>query len=67
VLLTDALDHLDLIEPPAARAPIRLMLRGGIEQCAMSRSLLGKPVNFVLELAQVLVDEGRRRSPADPP
>jgi hypothetical protein len=55
LLITDALAHLDLVEPPAAREPIRHMLRAGIEQCTMARSLLGKPVNHVIALAQALV------------
>lgn len=61
VLLTDALDHLALVEPPALREPVRMMLRAGIEQCAISSSLLGKPVGHVLRMAQALVDEGHRR------
>lgn len=60
LLLTDALTHLELLEPAAAREPVRLMFRAGIELCADSRSLLGKPVNYLLELAEALVDEGQR-------
>lgn len=60
LLLADALDQLGLIEPSALRDPVRQMLRAGIEQCAVSRSLLGKPLVNVLRLAQALVDEGRR-------
>jgi len=59
-LLSDALSHVDLIEPSGARKPIRDMLRAAIEICVTSRSLLGKPVVYALELAQSLVDEGRR-------
>ncbi|MFG2001623.1 hypothetical protein ACGFNU_20975 [Spirillospora sp. NPDC048911] len=61
MLLTDALDHLALVEPRALREPVRMMLRAGIEQCAISSSLLGKPVGHVLMLAQALVDEGHSR------
>lgn len=56
LLLSDALTHLDRIQPPAAREPIRGMFRAEIERCAMSNSLLGRPVNYVLELAQAIVD-----------
>jgi len=59
VLLSDALGHIDLISPPGAREPIRLMFRAGIEMCATSRSLLGKPVVHTLCLAQSLVDASR--------
>lgn len=56
VLLSDALAHIDLIEPFMAREPIRQMFRGAIELCTISRSLLGQPVVLVLDLAQALVD-----------
>jgi hypothetical protein len=56
-LLSEALSHLDKIQPPAAREPVRQMFRAAIETCALSRSLLGMPVVYVLELAQALVDE----------
>lgn len=39
-----------------ARDPVRLMLTAMIEQCAVSRTLLGRPVVGVLGLAQTLVD-----------
>lgn len=58
-LLSDALTHIDLIEPPGAREPIRNMFRAAIEICVTSHSLLGKPVVLVLDLAQSLVDENR--------
>lgn len=60
VLLSEALNRIDLIEPPGAREPIRTMFRAAIEMCVVSRSLLGKPVVYVLQLAQSLVDEDRR-------
>jgi hypothetical protein len=56
-LLSEALSHLDKVQPPAAREPVRQMFRAAIEMCTMSRSLLGLPVVYVLELAQALVDE----------
>lgn len=58
-LLSEALNHLDLLEPPGAREPVRNMFRAAIEVCVMSRSLIGKPVVPVIELAQSLVDENR--------
>lgn len=64
-LLSEALNHIDLIEPPGAREPIRHMFRAAIEICVTSRSLLGKPVVFALDLAQALVDEDRRMGGAD--
>ena len=58
-LLSDALGHLNLIEPPAAREPVRGMLRAAIEECTISNSLLGKRINYVLELAEALVAASR--------
>lgn len=55
-LLSEALSHLDRVEPPGAREPVRQMFRAAIEMCTVSRSLLGLPVVYVLELAQALVD-----------
>lgn len=59
VLLSDALEHIDLVSPPGARGPIRMMFRAGIEMCATSRSLLGKPVVHTLALAQSILDASR--------
>jgi hypothetical protein len=56
-LLSAALTHIDLIRPATAQEPIQMMFRAGIEQCIVSRSLLGKDLNGVLWLARVLVDE----------
>lgn len=56
-LLSEALGHVELIEPASAREPIRHMFRAAIERCVVARSLFGQPVVFVLELAQALVDE----------
>lgn len=52
VLLSNALGHLDLIEPAAAREPVRGMLRAAIEECTVSSSLLGKRLNYVLRSIQ---------------
>lgn len=60
VLLSEAIDRIDLIEPPGAREPIRSMFRAAIEMCAVSHSLLGQPMVYVLQLAQSLVDEDRQ-------
>lgn len=60
VLLSAALGHLDLVEPPAARKPIRSMFRAGIERCALSTSLVGLPMVYELDLAQAIVDTARQ-------
>lgn len=65
-LLSHALGHVELIEPPAARGPVRAMLLAAIEQCVVSLSLLGKPVVNVLNLAQCLIDEAHRRNGEGP-
>jgi len=62
LLLSDALEHLDRVEPPAAREPIRDMFRAAIELCAVSTSLLGQQVNYVFELAQAIVDESKLKT-----
>jgi hypothetical protein len=56
VLLSGALAHLDVIQPPALRGPVRDILRAGIELCVGSRSLLGKPIQYTLDLAQAVMD-----------
>lgn len=58
-LLSEALGHLDIVEPPAAREPIRSMFRAGTERCAISTSLLGLPMVYELDLAQAIVDAAR--------
>jgi hypothetical protein len=55
-LMSAALAHLDVIEPATLRGPVRDILRAGIEVCVTSRSLLGKPVQFTIDLAQAVVD-----------
>lgn len=57
VLLTRALQRVDHIQPASLRPPIAQMLAAGIELCTVSRSLLGQPVNNLLDLAQALVDD----------
>lgn len=57
VLLTRALTRVDRIQPPELRKPIAAMLLAGVEQCTVSTSLLGKPVNNLLDLARALADE----------
>lgn len=56
MLCARALGHLHLLYPVGARQSVRLMLTAMIEQCAVSRTLLGRPVVGVLGLAQALVD-----------
>jgi hypothetical protein len=63
LLLSDALTHLDVIQPPALRDPVRDILRAGIELCASSPSLLGKPIEHTLRLAQAVVDTASRPQP----
>lgn len=55
-LLSEALAHLDVIQPPALRDPIRNIFRAGIEMCVTSPSLLGLPIQYTIELAQAVVD-----------
>lgn len=56
VLLSGALAHLDVIEPLGLRGPVRDILRAGIEMCVTSRSLLGKPIQHTINLAQAVMD-----------
>jgi hypothetical protein len=56
VLLSGALAHLDVIQPPDLRGPVRDILRAGIEMCVTSRSLLGKPILPALDLAQAVMN-----------
>ncbi|WP_432845990.1 hypothetical protein ACQPXB_35955 [Amycolatopsis sp. CA-161197] len=56
VLLSGALAHLDVIQPPDLRGPVRDILRAGIEVCVTSRSLLGKPIRPALDLAQAVMN-----------
>lgn len=56
MLLSGALAHLDVIQPPDLRGPVRDILRAGIEICVGSRSLLGKPILPALDLAQAVMN-----------
>lgn len=56
MLMSGALARLDVIQPEALREPIRNILRAGIELCARSRSLLGLPIQFTIDLAQAIMD-----------
>jgi hypothetical protein len=62
LLFSEAIEHIDSLEPPAVRAPIRDMFRAEIERCALSRSLLGQPVNYMLELAEAIVGEPKLKT-----
>jgi hypothetical protein len=59
LVLTDALDCLDMVEPPLARGPIRAMFRAAMQQCVTTRSLEGKPVAHVVALAEALTTAAR--------
>jgi hypothetical protein len=61
-LLSEALAHLDVIQPASLRDPIRAILGAGIEVCVRSRSLSGKPVGEALALAEAVVAAGREVS-----
>jgi ABC-type cobalamin transport system ATPase subunit len=68
VLLSGALAHLDVIQPAALREPVRDILRAGVEMCVTSRSLLGKPIQHTIRLAQAVMDVAKseeRRDEAD--
>jgi hypothetical protein len=59
LLLSEAIERIGLLEPPAAREPVRHMFRAEIERCALSSSLLGQPGIYVLELAEAIVEESK--------
>lgn len=63
-LLSGALAHLDVIQPPALQEPVRDILRAGIEICVSSRSLIGKPVQHTLNLAQAVMDAAEAKKAA---
>lgn len=56
VLLSGALAHLDVIQPPELRGPVRDILRAGVELCVGSRSLLGKPIQYTIDLAEAVMN-----------
>lgn len=55
-LLSGALSRLDVIQPEDLRGPVRDILRAGIELCVSSRSLIGKPIQYTIDLAQAIID-----------
>jgi hypothetical protein len=62
VLFANALSRTDSLEPPAVREPIRNMLTAGIELCVVRQNvdtLLGLPMQDLLDLAEALVKEGK--------
>lgn len=56
-VLLDAAGHTDVVQPPALREPISLWLRGLEERARREnwRHLLGKPVEYAWEAAQVIL------------
>jgi hypothetical protein len=56
LLFARALQRVDQVEPPSIRGPITSMLEAGVELCAISTSLFGKPVNHLLALARGLTE-----------
>lgn len=56
VLLSRALVHLHVVQPPQLREPVADILRAGVELCTVSRSLLGLPIHYTLDLAQAVID-----------
>lgn len=62
LLFSEAIEHIDSLNPPAVRKPIRDMFRAEIERCAISTSLLGQSVNYVLELAEAIVGEFKSKT-----
>jgi hypothetical protein len=65
LLLSGALAHLDVIQPAELRGPVRDILRAGIELCVGSRSLLGKPIQHTIELAQAVMNAAEPRDGAE--
>ncbi|ANZ35244.1 hypothetical protein BBK82_03300 [Lentzea guizhouensis] len=63
-VLLDAVEHVDVIQPPALRKPIGLWLRSVEEQARREnwRVLLSRPVMYVWEAAQAILatETGRR-------
>jgi hypothetical protein len=60
LLFARALQHVDRLQPPAVREPVAAMLEAGVEECAVSASLLGRRMNYLIELAQALTEEEHR-------
>jgi hypothetical protein len=57
--LSEALAHLDIIQPASLRDPVRAILCGGIQVCVQSRTLTGKPVDEPLALAEAVIAASR--------
>ncbi len=57
LLLSRALRQVHRIQPATLRAPVTAMLEAGVEQCTIWESLLGKPVNHLLDLAHALTED----------
>ncbi len=51
-------DAAHLVEPAAAREPIRWVLLAAAEQCGRARHLLGLPISHQLALARALIESG---------
>lgn len=65
VLFANALAYIDTVQPEAMRPAVRGMLTAGIETCATSRSLFGKPLGHLIIMAKALVDSATT-APAGP-
>ena len=52
--LSLALTRLDVVQPPELREPVADILRAGVELCAISPSLLGRPIEHALRLATAI-------------
>jgi hypothetical protein len=50
-----------VVEPAAAREPIRLLLTATADLCATDWHILGKPVTYPLALARALLDAGGKQ------
>lgn len=56
--LSLALMHLDIISPPSLRKPVSVVLRAGIEVCAMAgTTLIGQHVGHALLMADAILSE----------
>ena len=65
-VLLEAVKHTDVVQPPALREPVSLWLRSVEERARRENwpDLLGKPVEYAWEAAQVILATGvqaRRR------
>lgn len=53
---------LGLVEPESLRAPLAALFAARAEELARTRSVLGEPVVFAVQMAQALVLEDLRRA-----